>query len=78
MPILAAEPFLKSNRIRILQKKRAGSSGIINRRRSNGCEKCLGPLGRIVSSHFASIPLPSVVQKSGNFKNLMITFPSFI
>nr|CAD2167001.1 unnamed protein product [Meloidogyne enterolobii] len=64
LPIPTTEPFLKSNRIRILQKQRANSASPVNRRRSNGCELCLGPLGRIASSSFSSIPLPSVVQKT--------------
>ncbi|CAK5046078.1 unnamed protein product [Meloidogyne enterolobii] len=64
LPTPTTEPFLKSNRIRILQKQRANSASPVNRRRSNGCELCLGPLGRIASSSFSSIPLPSVVQKT--------------
>lgn len=63
------EPFLKNNRIRILQKKRSSSIG--NREKIlNGCAKCLGPLGgRLDSFNFSSIPLPSVVQQS-----LFLTF----
>ncbi|KAF7630773.1 PNPLA domain-containing protein [Meloidogyne graminicola] len=58
------EPFLKNNRIRILQKKRSSSIG--NREKIlNGCAKCLGPLGgRLDSFNFSSIPLPSVVQQT--------------